>query len=152
MLLVEDDARQRDSVTQLIGDDDVVITAVETGTEALALLGTTIFDCMIIDLKLPDIQGNELLRRMSTEDICSFPPVIVYTGRNSPARKKPTSQIFALHHHQSRTFARGCSTRSRCSCTRSNLNCLPRPDHAATSRSRDRVFEDARSLGGRRRT
>ncbi|AYQ26729.1 MULTISPECIES: response regulator [unclassified Polaromonas] len=82
VLLVEDDAMQRDSVTHLISDDDVEITAVETGAEALALLTTTIFDCMIIDLKLPDIQGAELLRRMSTEDITSFPPVIVYTGRN----------------------------------------------------------------------
>ena len=82
VLLVEDDALQRQSVTHLIADDDVEITAVATGTEALALLTNTIFDCMIIDLKLPDIQGSELLRRMSTEDICSFPPVIVYTGRN----------------------------------------------------------------------
>ncbi|MBI2726934.1 MAG: response regulator [Polaromonas sp.] len=82
VLLVEDDALQRQSVTHLISDDDVEITAVATGTEALALLANTIFDCMIIDLKLPDIQGSELLRRMSTDDICSFPPVIVYTGRN----------------------------------------------------------------------
>ncbi|MES2511547.1 MAG: response regulator [Pseudomonadota bacterium] len=82
VLLVEDDALQRQSVTHLIADNDVEITAVATGTEALALLANTIFDCMIIDLKLPDIQGSELLRRMSTEDICSFPPVIVYTGRN----------------------------------------------------------------------
>ncbi|MGC1174902.1 response regulator [Polaromonas sp.] len=82
VLLVEDDALQRASVTSLIGDDDVEITAVETGTEALALLANTIFDCMIIDLKLPDIQGYELLQRMATGDITSFPPVIVYTGRN----------------------------------------------------------------------
>ena len=82
VLLVEDDDLQRHSVTHLIADDDVEITAVATGTEALARLANTIFDCMIIDLKLPDIQGRELLRRMSTEDIRSFPPVIVYTGRN----------------------------------------------------------------------
>ncbi len=82
VLLVEDDALQRDSVTRLIGEDDVEITAVATGEEALALLASTIFDCMIIDLKLPDIQGYELLQRMSAEDISSFPPVIVYTGRN----------------------------------------------------------------------
>ncbi len=82
VLLVEDDALQRDSVTRLIGDDDVEITAVETGEEALALLGSTIYDCMIIDLKLPDIQGYELLQRMSAGEITSFPPVIVYTGRS----------------------------------------------------------------------
>ena len=50
--------------------------------EALDLLRNHIYDCMIIDLRLPDMLGNELLKRMSTEDICSFPPVIVYTGRN----------------------------------------------------------------------
>jgi signal transduction histidine kinase/CheY-like chemotaxis protein/CHASE3 domain sensor protein len=82
ILLVEDDVRQRDSVIQLIGDADVEITAVTLGEEALALLRTSIFDCMIIDLKLPDIQGNELLERMTRENIVSFPPVIVYTGRN----------------------------------------------------------------------
>ncbi|MES2192247.1 MAG: response regulator [Pseudomonadota bacterium] len=82
VLLVEDDDLQRQSVTHLIADEDVEITAVATGTEALAQLTNTIFDCMIIDLKLPDIQGSELLRRMSIEDISSFPPVIVYTGRN----------------------------------------------------------------------
>ncbi|MGJ7511644.1 response regulator [Variovorax sp. GT1P44] len=82
VLLVEDDALQRDSVVRLIGDDDVVITAVESGEEALALLRTRVFDCMITDLRLPDMQGSELLKRMAMEEIVSFPPVIVYTGRN----------------------------------------------------------------------
>ncbi|PQO96547.1 two-component system sensor histidine kinase/response regulator [Massilia phosphatilytica] len=82
VLLVEDDERQRDSVVKLISDTDVEIAAVGSGTEALDLLRTQIFDCMIIDLKLPDMQGNELLKRMSLEELCSFPPVIVYTGRN----------------------------------------------------------------------
>jgi len=82
VLLVEDDARQRESVVQLIGDDDIEISAVESGEEALNLLRTTVFDCMIIDLKLPDMQGSELLQRMSREHIVAFPPAIVYTGRN----------------------------------------------------------------------
>jgi len=82
VLVVEDDARQRDSVVHLIKEDDIEIAAVETGAEALALLKDTVYDCMIIDLKLPDMDGSDLLERMTTEDICSFPPVIVYTGRN----------------------------------------------------------------------
>ena len=82
VLLVEDDDLQRDSIARLIGDDDIEITAVGFAQEALDLLRTTSFDCMIIDLKLPDMLGGDLLKRMSTEDICSFPPVIVYTGRN----------------------------------------------------------------------
>ncbi|MGJ9419957.1 response regulator [Massilia sp. CMS3.1] len=82
VLLVEDDERQRDSVVRLISDEDVKIDAVGSGEEALALLRTEIFDCMIIDLRLPDMQGRELLEKMSHEDLVSFPPVIVYTGRN----------------------------------------------------------------------
>ncbi|WP_122423439.1 response regulator [Pseudomonas viridiflava] len=82
ILLVEDDALQRDSIARLIGDDDIEITAVGFAQEALDLLRDNIYDCMIIDLKLPDMLGDELLKRMSTEEICSFPPVIVYTGRN----------------------------------------------------------------------
>ena len=82
VLLVEDDAVQRDAVVRLIGDEDVAITAVESGEEALELLRNRVFDCMITDLRLPDMQGSDLLKRMATEEICSFPPVIVYTGRN----------------------------------------------------------------------
>ena len=82
VLLVEDDARQRQSIVELISDTDVEITPVEFGREALELLKTTIFDCMIIDLKLPDMHGGDLLRQMAGIDAYSFPPVIVYTGRN----------------------------------------------------------------------
>lgn len=82
VLLVEDDALQRESVIRLIGDEDIEIVAVGTGEEALALLRERVFDCMITDLHLPDMQGSELLKRMAAEEIVSFPPVIVYTGRN----------------------------------------------------------------------
>ncbi|RUR66190.1 response regulator [Variovorax guangxiensis] len=82
VLLVEDDELQRESVIRLIGDDDIEIVAVGSGEEALELLRTRVFDCMITDLKLPDMQGSELLKAMAAEEIVSFPPVIVYTGRN----------------------------------------------------------------------
>lgn len=82
VLLVEDDQTQREAVVKLIGDQDVDITAAESGEQAIELLRNTIFDCMVIDLKLPDMQGHELLQRMATQDLCSFPPVIVYTARN----------------------------------------------------------------------
>jgi signal transduction histidine kinase/DNA-binding response OmpR family regulator len=82
VLLVEDDARQRESIVELISDADIEITPVEFGKEALELLKTQVFDCMIVDLKLPDMQGGDLLRKMAGSDACSFPPVIVYTGRS----------------------------------------------------------------------
>jgi CheY-like chemotaxis protein/signal transduction histidine kinase/CHASE3 domain sensor protein len=82
VLLVEDDAVQRDAVTRLIGDADTEIVAVEFGEQALQALRDSVFDCMIIDLTLPDMPGAQLLKRMASEEIRSFPPVIVYTGRN----------------------------------------------------------------------
>ncbi len=82
VLLVEDDVRQREAVTHLIGDSDVEIVAVAQGQQALDALQGGVFDCMIIDLKLPDMSGQELLRRMAAGESRSFPPVIVYTGRN----------------------------------------------------------------------
>jgi CheY-like chemotaxis protein/signal transduction histidine kinase len=83
LLLVEDDQRQRESIAHLIGDDDIEVVAVERGAQALALLDEQHFDCMVIDLKLPDMDGNELLARMAARGPeAATPPVIVYTGRN----------------------------------------------------------------------
>ena len=82
VLLVEDDRRLQESVAALIGDDDVHITAVSEGAQALDALRSGVFDCMITDLALPDMTGQELLRRMASGESRSYPPVIVYTGRN----------------------------------------------------------------------
>ncbi len=95
VLVVEDDARQRESISLLIGDDDVEIVAVELGEQALELLRGTVFDCMIIDLKLPDMTGNELLQRMAAEDIHQLPPVIVYTGRNLSREEEADLQRYS---------------------------------------------------------
>ncbi|CAN5316429.1 response regulator [soil metagenome] len=81
VLIVEDDNVQRDAMARLIGDDEVRITAVARASEALEALSTTVFDCMVIDLTLPDMAGHELLRAMAESELASFPPVIVYTGR-----------------------------------------------------------------------
>jgi CheY-like chemotaxis protein len=82
VLLVEDDKRQQQSVMALIGDGDVEIVAVSEGAQALKALAQSPFDVMIIDLKLPDMSGQELLQRMAAGEGRAFPPVIVYTGRN----------------------------------------------------------------------
>ena len=81
VLVVEDDERQRESIRQLLENEDVHITAVRNAAEALEQLRTMTFDCMVMDLNLPDFSGNELLRKMAETDEVSFPPVIVYTGR-----------------------------------------------------------------------
>jgi PAS domain S-box-containing protein len=83
VLIVEDDKLQRESIVKLISNPDIKVTAVALAQEALEALKKTVYDCMVIDLKLPDMSGEELLKRMTErEDIASFPPVIVYTGRS----------------------------------------------------------------------
>ena len=82
VLVVEDDPRQLDSIQQLLGSQDVSITGVATAAEALSKLQATTFDCMVMDLSLPDLSGYELLEKMAEQEAVSFPPVIVYTGRN----------------------------------------------------------------------
>ncbi len=81
VLVVEDDPRQRESIEKLLDTGDVEITCVETAREALDALGRTTFDCMVLDLHLPDLSGYELLEQMSTREHVAFPPVIVYTGQ-----------------------------------------------------------------------
>jgi len=95
VLVVEDDKLQRESIALLIGDDDIEIVTAETGAQALEKLHTDIFDCMIIDLKLPDMPGNEVLKRMASEEIRSFPPVIVYTGRNLTREEEAELQRYS---------------------------------------------------------
>jgi CheY-like chemotaxis protein len=82
VLIVEDDAIQRDAVARLLAAEDVVIETAGGAQECLEKLKTQTYDCMVLDLTLPDASGYALLETLSREDAFSFPPVIVYTGRD----------------------------------------------------------------------
>jgi signal transduction histidine kinase/DNA-binding response OmpR family regulator len=81
VLLVEDDERQQESLRKLLGAEGVELTVAGTVRAALAELETRGFDCMVLDLVLPDGSGYDLLEKMAAGSRYSFPPVIVYTGR-----------------------------------------------------------------------
>ncbi|MDV6332262.1 response regulator [Asticcacaulis sp. 201] len=82
VLIVEDDEVQRDSVSRLLKSNDTETVAVGTAAECLEQLKEHTFDCMVLDLSLPDATGYSLLETLSHEDAYAFPPVIVYTGRD----------------------------------------------------------------------
>ncbi|WP_430421252.1 response regulator [Phenylobacterium sp.] len=84
VLIVEDDAVQRDAVGRLLAAGDVETVGVGTAAECLEKLKTETFDCMVLDLSLPDASGFSLLETLSQGDH-SFPPVIVYTGHDLSA-------------------------------------------------------------------
>jgi CheY-like chemotaxis protein/signal transduction histidine kinase/CHASE3 domain sensor protein len=81
VLIVEDDPVQREAVSKLLASADVETVGVGTAGECLEHLRAEKFDCMVLDLSLPDASGFSLLETLSQESGHSFPPVIVYTGR-----------------------------------------------------------------------
>lgn len=81
VLIVEDNEVQREAVSTLISSHDVETVGAGTAAECLALLKAQTFDCMVLDLSLPDASGFALLETISQDSAHSFPPVIVYTGR-----------------------------------------------------------------------
>jgi CheY-like chemotaxis protein len=88
VLVVEDNALQRESIRQLLSSDTTNVVAVDNAAAALSELRGTTFDCMVLDLSLPDATGHELLERMAADDSYAFPPVIVYTGRAISAEEE----------------------------------------------------------------
>ncbi|MDQ6684667.1 MAG: response regulator, partial [Pseudomonadota bacterium] len=82
VLIVEDDARQRESMAQLLALGGVEIVAVASAAEAMERLKNASFDCVVMDFNLPDLSAHQLLEKMAASDEVSFPPVIVYTGRS----------------------------------------------------------------------
>ncbi|MEO5330933.1 MAG: response regulator [Magnetococcus sp. YQC-5] len=80
LLLVEDHAPMRRSVIELIQDQDVTVIEAASGAEALACFGTHHFDCMILDLGLPDMDGSQLLEQMAA--VRPLPPVIIHSARD----------------------------------------------------------------------
>ena len=81
VLVVEDNELQRESIRGLLASDTTNVVAVDNAAAALDKLRSATFDCMVLDLSLPDASGYELLERMAGDDAYAFPPVIVYTGR-----------------------------------------------------------------------
>ncbi len=81
LLLVEDDAVERSSVAELLGHDDIEILAADTGENALNQLREDAVDCVVLDLKLPDMSGFEVLERIRDDAALCDIPVVVFTGR-----------------------------------------------------------------------
>jgi CheY-like chemotaxis protein/signal transduction histidine kinase len=88
VLIVEDDANQRASLMKLLETEGVELVTAGTVQGALAELERASVDCMVLDLTLPDGSGHDLLEKMAAGSRYSFPPVIVYTGRDIDRREE----------------------------------------------------------------
>jgi CheY-like chemotaxis protein len=82
LLIVEDDELERQSIVELLSHDKVNITTARNGGDAWNELRARKFDCVVLDLKLPDISGFELLERIRREPDLQDLPIVVFTGKD----------------------------------------------------------------------
>ncbi|MGH8021766.1 MAG: response regulator, partial [Opitutaceae bacterium] len=82
LLVVEDNAIEAQSVVELLAHDDVEIATASTGNDAIRELLDRPYDCCVIDLRLPDMTGFDLLGRMQAEPALSDIPTVVFTGKS----------------------------------------------------------------------
>jgi HAMP domain-containing protein/CheY-like chemotaxis protein/signal transduction histidine kinase len=85
LLIIEDNDAERLSITELLAHDDIEIVAVDRGADALQLLRRERFDCMVLDLRLPDMSGFDLLDELSADAGLRDMPVVVFTGKELSA-------------------------------------------------------------------
>jgi CheY-like chemotaxis protein len=96
LLVVEDDEKQRESLIELLGGgDDVEVIAVGSSEEALAQLDEGRFDCMVLDLRLPDTTGFKLLEKVKRDERFRDLPIIVYTGKELTRREETRLRRYA---------------------------------------------------------
>jgi CheY-like chemotaxis protein/signal transduction histidine kinase/HAMP domain-containing protein len=81
LLIVEDNPAEQLSIRELLGYDDIDVTVVDTGAEALDMVTKKSFDCVVLDLRLPDMTGFDILERMRDIPGAIDLPVVVFTGK-----------------------------------------------------------------------
>jgi HAMP domain-containing protein/CheY-like chemotaxis protein/signal transduction histidine kinase len=87
LLIVEDNYAEQMSIAELLGDDDIEIVTAGTGSGALDILRQDVCDCVVLDLRLPDMSGFEVLETLRLDATLSEVPVVVFTGRELSAEE-----------------------------------------------------------------
>jgi HAMP domain-containing protein/CheY-like chemotaxis protein/signal transduction histidine kinase len=95
LLVVEDDQAEQMSIAELLGSSDIEIVTAGTGSEALRLLRQDACDCVVLDLRLPDMSGFEVLEELRADAALSEVPVVVFTGRELSAEEDATLHTMA---------------------------------------------------------
>jgi len=95
LLIVEDNDIERQSIVELLGGKDIETVAVATGAEALETLLDRAFDCVVLDLRLPDMTGFELLEKMHAEPALEDVPVVVFTGKDLSSAEQMQLKMMA---------------------------------------------------------
>jgi len=95
LLVVEDNDIERESIVHLLGHEDIEMVAVSTGQEALDTMKSGAVDCVVLDLRLPDMTGFELLDLVEAEPALADVPVVVFTGKDLSADEEQRLKLAA---------------------------------------------------------
>jgi CheY-like chemotaxis protein len=95
LLVVEDNEIERTSITELLGHEDIELVATGTGEEGLAAMLERPFDCVVLDLRLPDMSGLELLEKMRAQPLLAAVPVVIFTGKELTAGEQAQLKVMA---------------------------------------------------------
>jgi HAMP domain-containing protein/CheY-like chemotaxis protein len=87
LLVVEDDKAEQMSIEELLGSSDIEIVTTGSGSDALELLRRDPCDCVVLDLRLPDMSGFEVLEELRADTSLADVPVVVFTGRELSAEE-----------------------------------------------------------------
>jgi CheY-like chemotaxis protein len=87
LLIVEDNAAEQMSIRALLDHKDIEIVTTDTGAEALSTMRNSPCDCVVLDLRLPDMSGFDVLDRIRDDAQLSSVPVVVFTGRELSAEE-----------------------------------------------------------------
>jgi len=82
LLIVEDAAAERTGLKELLSGQDVLVREAATASEAIEILKSQPIDCMLLDLRLPDMSGMDLIRKIQNEIGLLQLPIIVHTGKD----------------------------------------------------------------------
>jgi len=95
LLVIEDSPAEQLSIRELLGSDDIEIIAAESGEQALTMLGMEEFDCVVLDLRLPDMTGFDVLERLAGDPRWRDLPVVVFTGRELSPEEEARLHVLA---------------------------------------------------------
>ena len=95
LLVVEDNPAEQFSTCQLLQHDDIDIDVADSGSSALQALEQNSYDCLVLDLRLPDMTGFEVMERLRDNPVLRDLPVVVFTGRALSAEEDAQLHAFA---------------------------------------------------------
>jgi hypothetical protein len=81
LLVVEDNEAEQISIAELLGHNDVEIDLVGSGKAALEAMRAQSYDCAVLDLRLPDMSGFQMLEHVRDDKALADVPVVVFTGK-----------------------------------------------------------------------